>query len=359
MSGTFDASFWLRNAHLQTLWPLLRQGPLPAYRRQRWDTPDGDFLDLDWIDGDPAQPLVVLFHGLEGSSRSHYARQLMQAVARRHWRGVVVHFRGCSDEPNRLPRAYHSGDAAELDWVLRRLAALDPTCVTEQPPQTMKAGAHPALSPNPSSVEGEGSIVSRGATFARNGRAPLFAVGVSLGGNALLKWLAESGAEAGTLLRATAAVSAPLDLAAANAELARWPKRLYARHFLRTLVPKTVAKARRFPGLIDLARVTHARTLRDFDDAVTAPLHGFRNADDYYARASSGPLLSAIVAPTLLVHAADDPFLPAQALPRRFPAAVTPLISPRGGHVGFVHGAPPGRSDWLPQRLLHWFCQHL
>lgn len=320
MSGTFDAPFWLRNAHLQTVWPLLRQGPLPAYRRRRWDTPDGDFLDLDWIDGDPAQPLVVLFHGLEGSSRSHYARQLMQAVARCHWRGVVVHFRGCSGEPNRLPRAYHSGDAAELNWVLRRLAA-------------------------------------PGATDP-HGQAPLFAVGVSLGGNALLKWLAETGAEAGTVLRSAAAVSAPLDLAAANAELSRWPKRLYARHFLRTLIPKTVAKAQHFPGLVDLARVTRARTLYEFDDAVTAPLHGFRNAADYYARSSSGPLLSAIVTPTLLVHAADDPFLPAQALPRRFPAAITPLISPCGGHVGFVHGMPPGRIDWLPQRLLHWFGQH-
>ncbi|PKO84889.1 MAG: hydrolase [Betaproteobacteria bacterium HGW-Betaproteobacteria-11] len=320
MSGTFDAPFWLRNAHLQTVWPLLRQGPLPAYRRQRWDTPDGDFLDLDWIDGNPAQPLVVLFHGLEGSSRSHYARQMMQAVARCHWRGVVVHFRGCSGEPNRLPRAYHSGDAAELNWVLRRLAA-------------------------------------PGATDP-HGQAPLFAVGVSLGGNALLKWLAETGAEAGTVLRAAAAVSAPLDLAAANAELSRWPKRLYARHFLRTLIPKTVAKAQHFPGLVDLARVTRARTLRDFDDAVTAPLHGFHDADDYYARSSSGPLLSAIATPTLLVHAADDPFLPAQALPRRFPAAITPLISPCGGHAGFVHGMPPGRIDWLPQRLLHWFGQH-
>lgn len=317
-SSTFDAPFWLRNAHVQTVWPLLRQGPLPAYRRQRWDTPDGDFLDLDWIDNDEAQPLLVLFHGLEGSSHSHYARQLMQKVSRRRWRGVVVHFRGCSGEPNRLPRAYHSGDAAELDWVLRRLAALDP-----------------------------------------HGQAPLFAVGISLGGNALLKWLAETGAAAGTVLRAAAAVSVPFDLATANAELSRWPKRLYARHFLRTLIPKTVAKAQHFPGLVDLARVRRARTLRDFDEVVTAPLHGFRDADDYYARASSGPGLSAIATPTLLVHAADDPFLPAHALPRRFPAAVTPLITHHGGHVGFVQGAPPGRSDWLPQRLLHWFSRHL
>jgi len=308
---------WLPGGHAQTMWPLLIKGPLPRYRRQRWETPDDDFIDLDWIDGRPGAPCVALFHGLEGSSRSHYARRLMQALAGLGWHGVVVHFRGCSGEPNRLLRAYHSGDSAEIDWVLRRLHAL--------------------------------------------GWPALFAVGVSLGGNALLKWLAEQGAAAATLINAAAAVSAPLDLAAANAALSSGFNLVYAKHFLRTLVPAARAKAGRFPGRIDMQRAARARTLRDFDDAVTAPLHGFLGADDYYARSSAGPLLGAVRLPTLLLHAANDPFLPQAALPRRerLPAAVTLEVTDRGGHVGFVHGPLPGRVDWMPRRLLAHFGAHL
>jgi len=308
---------WLPGGHTQTMWPLLIKGPLPRYRRQRWETPDYDFIDLDWIDGRPGAPCVALFHGLEGSSRSHYARRLMQALAGLGWHGVVVHFRGCSGEPNRLLRAYHSGDSAEIDWVLRRLHAL--------------------------------------------GWPALFAVGVSLGGNALLKWLAEQGAAAATLINAAAAVSAPLDLAAANAALSSGFNLVYAKHFLRTLVPAARAKAGRFPGRIDMQRAARARTLRDFDDAVTAPLHGFLGADDYYARSSAGPLLGAVRLPTLLLHAANDPFLPQAALPRRerLPAAVTLEVTDRGGHVGFVHGPLPGRVDWMPRRLLAHFGAHL
>jgi len=225
----------------------------------------------------------------------------------------VVHFRGCSGEPNRLPRAYHSGDSAEIDWILRRLRDI----------------GHPAL----------------------------FAAGVSLGGNALLKWLAEQGAAAADVVDAAASISAPLDLAAANLALSSGFNLVYARHFLRTLIPAARAKAGRFPGRFDLRRAESARTLRDFDDAVTAPLHGFLGADDYYARSSAGPLLAAIRAPTLLLHAANDPFLPRSALPRResLPAAVTLEILRHGGHVGFVHDALPGRIDWLPQRLLAHF----
>jgi predicted alpha/beta-fold hydrolase len=311
------APAWLPGAHAQTVWPLLIKGPLPRYRRERWDTPDGDFIDLDWVAGGPGAPCVVLFHGLEGSSRSHYARRLMHAVAQRGWHGVVAHFRGCSGEANRLPRAYHSGDSAEIDWILRRLR--------------------------------------------QRGDAALFAAGVSLGGNALLKWLAEQGSQASGVVDAAAAVSAPLDLAAANAALSSGVNLLYARHFLRTLVPAAQAKDRRFSGRIDMHRARAARTLRDFDDAVTAPLHGFLGADDYYARSSAGPLLGAIRTPTLLLHAANDPFLPAAALPRSeaLPAAVTLEVHRHGGHVGFVHGAPPGRIDWLPARLLSHFSAYM
>jgi predicted alpha/beta-fold hydrolase len=308
---------WLPGGHAQTIWPLLIKGPLPPYRRERWTTPDDDFIDLDWIAGKGGAPCVVLFHGLEGSSRSHYARRLMHAVEHLGWHGVVVHFRGCSGEPNRLPRAYHSGDSQEIDWILRRL-------------QTQ-------------------------------GFPALFVAGVSLGGNALLKWLAEQGHAATHIINAAAAVSAPLDLAAANIALSSGFNLAYARHFLRTLIPAARAKDRRFPGRIDLRRALQARTLGEFDDAVTAPLHGFLGVDDYYAQSSAGPLLATIETPALLLHAANDPFLPATALPQpdKLPVAVTLEVHRHGGHVGFVHGRLPGRLDWLPQRLLAHFAAHM
>lgn len=315
---------------------------MPAYRRERIETPDGDFLDLDWVEGrKPAQaapapsafgaspkaleaatdrskegPLVVLFHGLEGSSRSHYARALMQAVVERNWHGVVVHFRGCSGEPNRLPRAYHSGDSAEIGWVLERLSQ-----------------QHEAI----------------------------HAVGVSLGGNALLKYLGEQGGQARP--RSAVAISVPYDLAAANQMLSRGMGLLYSRHFLQSLVPGALAKARRFPdhaGFSRLDAIRTARTLRDFDEAVTAPLHGFSGADDYYSRSSCRQYLSGIDVPTLLLHAANDPFLPATALPEpdTLPDHVKLELSTHGGHVGFVSGPPPGRLDWLPQRVLAHLGQY-
>ncbi|HRP96881.1 MAG TPA: alpha/beta fold hydrolase, partial [Rhodocyclaceae bacterium] len=213
----YRAPWWLRGGHAQTIVPLARAGALPTYRRERVDTPDGDFIDLDWLAGPsaPGAPLVVLFHGLEGSSRSHYARSLMRAVARRGWRGVVPHFRGCSGVPNRLPRAYHSGDSDEIDWIVQRLAAA--------------AGA-----------------------------APLFVAGVSLGGNALLKWLGERGATATDQVSAAAAVCPPLDLTASGTALAQGFNRVYTYRFLRTLRAKALAKLERWPGLCDAGRVRSA-----------------------------------------------------------------------------------------------------
>ena len=212
----YRAPRWLRGGHAQTIYPaLFLRGRRPRYRRERWDTPDGDFIDLDFVDAESGRaPRVVLFHGLEGSSSSHYARSLMRVLAHARWGGVVVHFRGCSGEPNRLPRAYHSGDAAEIGWILARMA---------------QAGG------------------------------PLYAAGVSLGGNALLKWLGESGAEARACLRAAAAVSAPLDLMAAGAALERGLNLIYTRMFLATLRAKSLAKLERFPGLFERERVLAAR----------------------------------------------------------------------------------------------------
>ena len=311
----FRAPWWLANPHLQTIYgSLVAARPAIHYRRERWETPDGDFVDADQVDGAPDRPWVVLFHGLEGSSASPYARTLMQRVAERGWRGTVVNFRGCSGEPNRLLRAYHSGDSAEVDWILRRLLPL------------------------------------------ANG-APLHVAGVSLGGNALLKWLGERGDEAAGLVASAAAVSAPLDLMAAGEALGRGFPILYAKHFLATLKARAAAKHARFPGAFDLERMRRSRTLREFDDVVTAPLHGYRDTDDYWTRASSKPLLARIRVPTLVVNARDDPFLPEAALPAsgEVSAAVTIEFPSRGGHVGFVSGPFPGHIGWLAQRLLHFF----
>ena len=321
----YSAPWWLPGGHAQTLYAaLVAPRPRVAYRRERWDTPDGDFIDLDWVvDEGPStrpstldpRPLVVLFHGLEGSSRSHYSLALMAAVRERGMRGVAVHFRGCSGVPNRLPRAYHSGDAQEIEWILRRLRA-------------------------------------------QNAGAPLFAVGVSLGGNALLKWLGETGADAGTVVNKAAAVSAPVDLMAAGDALGQGFSLLYARNFLSTLKVKSLAKLARYPGLYDAARVRAASTLREFDDLVTAPLHGFKGVDDYYARASSKPQLKCIAAPTLMLNARNDPFLPARFLPTPQEVSLNVLLETPagGGHAGFVTGRFPGNIEWLAQRVLRFFA---
>lgn len=315
--SAYRAPAWLPGGNLQTLYPaLLAHRPAVSYRRERCDTPDNDFIDLDWTP-EPAKidaPLVVLFHGLEGSSNSHYARALMYAVAQRGWLGVVMHFRGCSGELNRLPRAYHSGDSEEIDWLLR--------CLQIQHPDR-----------------------------------PLYAVGVSLGGNALLKWLGEQGISAAVTLRAAAAVSAPVDLQAAGNALERGFNMAYTKNFLWTMKRRSLARLAAHPRLFDGQKMLATRTLREFDNLVTAPLHGFRDVDDYYDRASSKPLLVKITVPTLLLNARNDPFLPAVVLPDAgdMSTAITAEFPETGGHVGFVSGAFPGKLNWLPQRLLDFF----
>jgi uncharacterized protein len=296
--------WWLPGGHLQTIYAAFGPAPRVAWRRERWDTPDGDFIDLDWA-GEGAGPLVALFHGLEGGSASHYARKLAAETTQRGWRFVVPHFRGCSGSLNRLPRAYHSGDTAELDWILRRLR-------------------------------------------------PDYAAGISLGGNVLLKWLGEQGAGASSLLRRAAAASAPLDLAASGRTLDRGLNQLlYTRHFLVTMKAKALTKiaAHRLP--VDARRLERARTLHEFDDLVTAPLHGFRDADDYWARASSAPWLAHIRVPTLVLNAGNDPFLPRaalQAATREASKHVVLEFPETGGHAGF-----PGRGHWLARRFLEFF----
>ena len=312
----YRAPAWLPGGHAQTIWPVLRKPAPPAYRRERWEAPDGDFIDVDWLDAaeEAGAPLLVLFHGLEGGSASHYAVALMHALALRGWGGAVPHFRGCSGEPNRLPRAYHSGDSAEIDWILRRLRALFP-------------------------------------------QRTIFAAGVSLGGNALLKWAGEQALGARDAVQAVSGICAPLDLTAAGQALQQGFSLLYAKRFLATLKANAGARLARHPGLFDEARMRAARNLHEFDDAVTAPLHGFPDAGDYWRRSSSKPWLGGIRLPALVLNALNDPFLPQTALPAagQVSAAVTLDYPAQGGHAGFVSGPFPGRLDWLPQRLLSFF----
>ncbi len=313
----YIAPWWLPGGNLQTIYArTLGRRYQVQYRRERWDTPDGDFIDLDWVEsGGDNSKLLVLFHGLEGCSRSHYALSLMAAARRSGWRGVVPHFRGCSGELNRLPRAYHSGDSAEIDWILRRLKTQNP-------------------------------------------RSELHVVGVSLGGNMLLKWLGESGSAAGVIVERAAAVSAPVDLHAAANTLDFGPRRtLFTRSFLNSLKPKVLAKITEHKLKIDAAAVRRCSTFRAIDDLYTAPVHGFKDAEDYWTRASSKPWLKLIQVPTLLINARDDPFLPAIALPtdKEVSTSVATEFPNAGGHVGFVSGEFPGSLNWLAQQIIRFF----
>ena len=313
----YIAPWWLPGGNLPTIYArALARNFTIEYQRQRWETPDGDFIDLDWVNRqEGAGKLLVLFHGLEGCSRSHYALSSMALAQQLGWRGVVPHFRGCSGESNRLPRAYHSGDAAEIDWILRRLKSENPDC-------------------------------------------EVYVAGVSLGGNMLLKWLGEQADAASTVIKGAVAISAPVDLHAAAAVLDFGYRRaIYTRRFLASLRAKVLAKIATHKLDIDTAAVRGSSTFRQIDDLYTAPMHGFKDADDYWTRASSKPGLTNIRVPTLLLNAQNDPFLPASALPARGEVSnlVTLEFPHSGGHVGFVSGGFPGKLGWLPQRMLNYF----
>jgi hypothetical protein len=317
----YHAPWWLPGGHAQTIWPALqgRSGSLavPTYRRERWLAPDGDFVDVDWRDAATTAPLLVLFHGLEGSSASHYALAFGRWAQARGWALAVPHFRGCSGEINRAPRAYHSGDFAEIGWILAALRA-------------RHAG-------------------------------PLYAVGVSLGGNALLRWAQEAGSTAAAVVQALASVSAPVDLAASGQAIGRGLSRqLYTRLFLKTMKPKALQKLAQFPGLFDARALHAAQDPYDFDNVFTAPLHGFKNTHDYWQRASAKPRLADIRLPSLVVNALNDPFVPASSLPRQNEVGsfVTLWQPQHGGHVGFMAGPPPGQLQTLPQTVGDWLRSH-
>ncbi|WP_296358529.1 alpha/beta fold hydrolase [Ramlibacter sp.] len=360
MDFDYAAPRWLPGGNLQTIWAALQArrtfGPSPRFRRERWDTPDGDFVHVDWLDtvrperasvraelspvraepvealrqaqgergrqaqGErrgPQQVLLVLFHGLEGSSRSHYAEAFADFAAANGMDYAVPHFRGCGGELNHAPRAYHSGDHEEIGWILRRLRA-------------RHAG-------------------------------PLLAVGVSLGGNALMRWAAEAGDGAARTADAIASVCSPLDLAAGAVAIGRGFNRLvYTTMFLRSMKPKALAKLAQHPGLFDRATLLAARDLFAFDDVFTAPLHGFRDAHDYYARASAKPHLHRIRIPALVLNARNDPFIPAASLPR--PGEVGPHVTlwqpAQGGHVGFPAGRWPAHVRAMPEAVGRWLLQY-
>lgn len=320
------APIWLPGGHAQTIWPALfaRRAPAgqgrPVWAWERWTTPDGDFIEVALSRAAQARadaPWLVLFHGLEGSASSHYAQAMAHEAAARGWHLAVPHFRGCGSQINLAPRAYHSGDADEVDWIVRRIRQRAP-------------GA-------------------------------LYVAGVSLGGNALARWAALQADAAAAVVRAVAVISAPLDLMASGTALDQGlNRRIYTRMFLRSLVPKALAKWQQFPGLFDRDAVVRARDLRSFDDAFTAPIHGFRDAHDYWRRAAARPLLAGIKVPALLLNARNDPFVPQASLPvaSEVGASVTLWQPEHGGHVGFPQGRWPGHVLAMPHAVAQWLAGH-
>lgn len=318
----FTPATLLGNAHAQTIGGrLLRRAPLPAFQRERVETPDGDFLDLDLVTGVPeSAPLVVLFHGLEGSARRGYAVNTYRMLVARGIAAIGVNFRSCSGEMNRTARFYHSGETGDIGFVLRLLRSRFPERL-------------------------------------------LGVIGFSLGGNAMLKYLGEQGEAAKNDIAAAVAVSVPYDLGA-GARLLDDSRmgRFYTGLFVKSLIKKIELKAKLLPDGLDLERVRKARTFYEFDDAITAPLHGFNGADDYYNRSSSYPFIGAIRVPTLLVHAEDDPFVPRDAIPRAAATSnpdITTAFTEAGGHVGFIAGSLRRPVFWAEQQAARFFSSIL
>ncbi|HXC61546.1 MAG TPA: hydrolase [Nitrospiria bacterium] len=320
-NSSFKPAWWCRGSHLQTVWRRLF-GPTPAVatRHERLETPDDDFIDLDWLMPGPDHrpldgPIVLVLHGLEGSSLSKYVLGLLSELSRIHWQAVAMNFRSCSGEINRQKHFYHSGETTDLDWVVGQL--------------TQRFPAH-----------------------------PIYVVGFSLGGNVLLKWLGEEGEKVPDSVRGAVAVSVPFDLEVAARRIDRGINRIYGANFLKTMKEKALEKTARYPGLFDPKAITRVRSFAAFDDLVTAPLHGFRDGLDYWLSSSSAQFLGEIRRPTLLISAEDDPFLPGKYLPKKIVADSKWLESDfpaHGGHVGFVQGPMPwAASYWIDQRIVRF-----
>lgn len=319
----YRPAWFVPGRHLRTLWgKFVRCRPRVSTTVERWTTPDDDVLFIHRLRGASEAPLLVVLHGLEGSPNSHYARGVLARAHALGWSAAALVFRTCGGEMNLTRRFYHSGETTDLDFVIRRLTSDSP-------------------------------------------RTPIVLAGFSLGGNVLLKWLGECGTDVPPAVRAAAAVSVPYDLARGSRYIHRGFSRVYERHFLRTLVRKATEKRERFPDLAPKADLAMLRTMWDFDDAVTAPVHGFRDATDYYQRSSSLHWLDRIRTPTLLVSAADDPFLPREVLDEvRAAARSNPTLHcefpDQGGHVGFIAGSLPWRPlYWAEWRVIDFLSAHV
>ena len=305
--GGFVPSSWLANPHVQTLWPSLLRRPIKIYlRRERVELPDGDFLDLDWGENQHG-PLAIIFHGLTGSGKSSYIRGIISALTQLGWQTVVMNFRGCSGEPNRLARAYHSGDTGDIAYVIEN--------IRNRMPDNFMA-----------------------------------AIGYSLGGNALLKWLGETGS--GSNIDAAVAVSVPFDLDNAAHTLRHSAYGLYQNHLLKNLKQTVLDKRTIIESHIDVDAALRSKNFHEFDHHVTAQLHGFTGVDDYYAQSSSNQYISSICTQTLVLHAEDDPFLDKAAIPaiKNFPDSVALELSKHGGHVGFIDK----QGYWLERRIAYF-----
>jgi predicted alpha/beta-fold hydrolase len=318
MNQSFSPAWWLPGAHAQTMWgKFFRRLELHDTRIERLETPDGDFLNVHHLDAPADSPVLVLLHGLEGSVRSHYIRGLLHEARRRGWRAAVLVFRSCGGEPNRLQRSYHSGDTGDLHYVLSHLHAQFPA-------------------------------------------VPFLLAGVSLGGNVLLKYLGEQGSQISPRVKGAAAVSVPYDLSRSSRFIDKGFSRVYQWNFLRSLRSKAIAKVERFPGIPAGAALSTVRTIFDFDDCFTAPVHGFAGAEDYYTKSSSIGWLSTISIKTLLLSAVDDPFLPPQVLEEvrlkaKANASLELEFTPHGGHVGFIGGRNPFSPDYYLDRKVTEF----
>ena len=316
ISSAFRPASWLRNRHAQTIYPSLPwpRAPSPELTRRTLELPDGDVTAVDWLAGSPqitdSTPLLIVLHGLESSAESTYARQMLQAAFDHGWHAAVLHFRDCGDYRNRLPRRYHAGETNDLRYFLNKLR-----------------------------------------TAGQDG--PIMAVGYSLGGNVLLKYLGEDGVT--TPLHAAAAVSVPLQLHVCAEALTQGFSKIYQRHLLKRMKHAVSRKFDRHTAAFDWERTMNARTFAEFDDAVTAPLHGFSGKDEYYERCSSSGFLGQIERPTLIINSRDDPFMSPDMLPKpkSLSEYVTLEVSEKGGHVGFVSGGTPWQPEYyLPQRII-------
>lgn len=317
----FIPAWWLRGRHAQTIYVGFVRKQLghigaPKLRRERWDTPDGDFLDLVFLDGRQDAPLVVLFHGLEGSVRSYYISGYARQFKRLGWNFVVMFFRSCGFEMNRTPKLYHLGSTEDPEFVLHKLRERYPS-------------------------------------------QPRFAIGVSLGGNVLSKWMGEQGDGAREFLDAAVVISPPVDPVTVAPTFHKLLWGFYAYHFVRTLRPKALDVTKRFPGLLDEQAVRRAHDFYSFDDAVTSKLYGFENAEDYWGKNNCANFLGDIRVPTALIVSRDDQFVLPECMPEETAAKspyLYPLFTDKGGHVAFVYGATPFSARyWYEEQAVRFF----